>query len=168
MSFSRRDLRRGVDVFSADNVYLGTVVWVRWEGVASASPPGPSPVRGGRDQDNLVSPPLSTRERPGGGASPAPFSGERLGPMPTAALGNGAPVLQTVSNRYASESDRATKNDSGRPTELVIVRSLVSLNWDTLRPVIRRVPVELIQLVSLERIILSVTATRFMARPRTT
>jgi hypothetical protein len=41
----------------------------------------------------------------------------------------------------------------------VIFRCLVSLNWATARPVLRRVPADLIQLVSLERIILSVRST---------
>ena len=32
MSFDERDIRAGLDVFSADDMYLGTVVRVRWEG----------------------------------------------------------------------------------------------------------------------------------------
>ena len=41
-------------------------------------------------------------------------------------------------------------------SELLVLRLFVALNWSTLRPRLRRIPVALIQAVTLERIILSV------------
>jgi hypothetical protein len=45
-----------------------------------------------------------------------------------------------------------------RPTELIVLRGLVALNRATLKPRLRRIPVSQVQLVSLERIVLSVPA----------
>ena len=142
MSFSPRDLRAGLDVFGFDGVYVGTVVRVRWEGDGWL---------GGR------------RSEPAPATAPkrhvtAGFSGERLGPMPTTEIGNSGPTVQSVSARYASETNAPPWATTRRPAELLVFRSLVSLKWATARPVLRRIPAELIRLVSLERIVLSVAA----------
>jgi hypothetical protein len=135
VSFDGRDLRIGMDVFSADGVYLGSVVRIRW--------------------DRSVSTAVAAEADPTAGL---PFSGERLGPMPTTALGNSGPASQSTATAYGSRRSRIATPDRGRPTELLIFRWLVSLTWSTARPRLRRIPVELIQLVALERIVLSVNA----------
>ena len=101
MSFDGHGLRVGLDVFSADNVYLGTVVRIRWAA------------------------------RPAGRSSGIPYGVQRSGRAPV---------------------------DRRQPTELLIFRCLVSLNWATARPRLRRIPVGLIQLAALERVVLSVSA----------
>ena len=133
MSFDLRDLRRGKDVFDADGAYLGTVVWVVSRPESSASASAAQATRGG-----------------------SPFSGEALGPMPTAALGNGGPRSQSAATAYATSSSRAAALDRRRATELVVLRLLTSLDWSTLRPRIRRIPVSLVQAASHERIVLTV------------
>jgi hypothetical protein len=142
VSFSPRDLHPGLDVFSADNVYLGTVVKVRWEGGGWLRGPSAQPA------------PATAPSRP----LIAGFSGERLGPMPTSGIGNGGPSAQSVSARYASETHEPPWSAPPRPAELLIFRCLVSLTWKTARPVLRRIPAELVQLISLERVVLSATA----------
>jgi hypothetical protein len=137
VSFDNRDLRRGMDVFDADGVYLGTVAWVRRSG---------KPAAAGHVARNTG--------EPVGGA----FSGESLGPMPTAGLGNAGPGCQTASSAYASTARPERADHRPRPTELIVVSLPVLLSHATLRPRIRRVPVSLVQAVSLERIILSVPA----------
>src|SRR4051812_11617119 len=139
MSFDERDVRVGVDVFGADGIYLGTVVRVRWE----TPPPDPLPIAMER----------GSTERGGKAA----FSGEGLGPVPTAVLGNDGPANQTKSTRYASLADTPPWAARRQPAELLIFRWLVSSNWATARPRLRRIPARLIQVVSLERIVLSVT-----------
>jgi hypothetical protein len=139
MSFDAPDLRRGMDVFDAAGTYLGTVVWV----TSRALPrPPDSPAR----------------------ATPAhhadqPFSGEAIGPMPTASLGNSGPRSQSPTTAYATSSAAARigKHGARRPTELVVLRLLTSLNWSTLRPRVRRIPVSRVQAVSHERIVLAVS-----------
>jgi hypothetical protein len=173
MSFNARDLRRGMDVFSADGVYLGAIVWVTtspaFRGVhwtpdlrshgASVSPRPPNPL-----SHELWGPSASRHPQVGSGrgraqatdhGSGAAFSGESIGPMPTVALGNGGPRSQTASTGYASRLPPTLGDAVGVPATLVVVRMLTSLNWSTLRPIVRRIPVSLVQLVSLERIALS-------------
>ena len=141
MTFSTRDIRRGMDVYSADNVYQGTVVWIV-ERPARREPPEP---RAGHD---------SAARHAG------TFSGEALGPMPTAALGNSGPSAQTPATRYASVA-RGPRVGEGHtasdrePAELIVVRLLTALDWTTLRPKIQRIPVSRVQSVSLERIVLA-------------
>jgi len=153
VTFTERDLRRGLDVFSLDNVYLGTVIWIRWD--ENAFTPDPSPVREGGKHAVPVSPLPRTGEGLGVGVS---FSGERLGPMPTSSIGNSGPVRQASATKYATQTVGPGSARVRRPAELLIFRWLVSLNWATARPVLRRVPAGLIHLISLERIILSVNA----------
>jgi hypothetical protein len=123
-------------------VYLGTVVRVRWT--------GGSQLRGGRWE--------STASVTALGGQSSCFSGERLGPMPTGEIGNGGPVAQAASASYASETGEPPWEHARRPAELLVFRWLVSRNWATARPVLRNVPAGLIHLVSLERIVLAVSA----------
>ena len=133
MTFLGGELRRGMDVFDANGVYLGTVVHV---------------ARSRAERTKLRTADASSIPAQG-----LPFSGEALGPMPTAALGNSGPSRQSLLTHYASERP-ATASDR-EPTALYVVRLLVALDWTTLRPAVRRIPVRLIQNVSLERIVLS-------------
>jgi hypothetical protein len=142
VTFDERDARVGLDVFSADGTYLGTVMRVRWDGAGWLT---------GRGVKQASARPAAWTVAPS-------FSGERLGPMPTAALGNGGPAHQTEATRYASKPDAPPGAVRRQPAELLVFRWLVSLNWATARPVLRRIPAGLIQVVSLERIILSVNA----------
>ena len=137
MTFDARDLRRGMDTFSADGTYLGTVLWVVSEPVHNALVPA-DPGAG------LVSAP----------ASRSAFSGESLGPMPTARIGNSGPIRQSDAASYASRPRQSTAATTSRPAALIVVRLLTALNWSTLRPSVRRIPVSQVQSVSLERIVL--------------
>ena len=136
MSFDARDLRRGMDVFAVNGAYLGTVVWVVTRSQTHDSAPATHPTQGGPT-----------------------FSGEAIGPMPTASLGNGGPRSQSAATAYATSPACISVDRHGprQPTELVVLRLLTSLNWSTLRPRVRRIPVGLVQAVSHERIVLSVT-----------
>ena len=78
--------------------------------------------------------------------------------MPTAALGNSGPRRQTATTDYASVPDVPTYRPARAPADMVVLRMLTSLNWSTLRPRLRRIPVSLVQAVSLERIVLSATS----------
>ena len=84
MGFDVRDIRRGMDVYTRDNVYLGSVLEAR---------PGPA-----------------FSEQAGAGPRPEEASepnGELLGPMPTAPLGNPAPQQQGAARGYAASPDGA-------------------------------------------------------------
>lgn len=82
MSFDGRDIRRSMDVYTRDNVYLGTVLEV-------------IPDRSTMDEEQ-VSP--HARQS-------SAVSGELLGPMPTQPIGNPAPRTQSSSTLYATEPD---------------------------------------------------------------
>ena len=77
MGYSGAELRRGMDVYTADNVYLG---------VLRAVLPGPVAL-------------LPVESDPP--AEPRSFDGEPLGPMPTQGIGNRGPRTQAPGNRYA-------------------------------------------------------------------
>jgi hypothetical protein len=82
MSFDSRDIRLGMDVYTLDGVYLGTVRRV-WPG-----PPSLDPV-------------------PTASAEASVPHGELLGPMPTAPLGNTAPCVQGAAAGFGSAADDA-------------------------------------------------------------
>jgi hypothetical protein len=79
MPFSRGELRRGLDVYTLDGVYLGTVRAVL------PGPPALEPTEGSE-----VPPAASSAD------------GEALGPMPTQAVGNRGPHAQSPAMRYAA------------------------------------------------------------------
>jgi len=137
MSFGAQDLRPGKDVFSVEGTYLGTVIWV------ATKPFNSLPHSHGGEGES------------GEGSSPPAFSGEAIGPMPTAHLGNTGPSRQSPATDYAAAPDGTPLPRTRSPTELVVLRLLTSLNWSTLRPRLLRVPVSLVQAVSHERIVLA-------------
>lgn len=137
MSFDGRELRRGKDVFDADGVYLGTVVWV----VTDTRAQPDRTASGQTPRDDVDREPV--------------FSGESIGPMPTAALGNTGPDSQARATTYATTA--GLKTNEPPPTALLLLRLLTSMTWSTLRPRLRRIPVSLVQTASHERIVLSVT-----------
>ncbi len=81
MSFDRRDIRTKMDVYTLDNVYLGTVIGIRL---------GPAQAR-----DRTVFPAYQTSS----------VHGELLGPMPTQPIGNLAPLKQAASTSYGTGPD---------------------------------------------------------------
>lgn len=87
--FDVRDLRRAMDVYTRDGVYLGAVLAVE--------PGPPLPPEG-------VAP--EARQTSAG-------DGERLGPASTAAVGNGGPVRQSAGALYATLSDGAAPLGAG-------------------------------------------------------
>ena len=134
MSFDDRDVRRGMDVFTLDNVLVGTVVWI------------------GRGSSRRSTEARASREL---GGQVSAVNGETLGPMPTANVGNGGPLAQGARARFASRADRA-----GRPldgAELLVLRTPLGLDLRHPWPRLRRVPLTAVQMVSLERIVLRVT-----------
>lgn len=83
MGFDRRDIRRAMDVYTRDNVYLGVVRRIH------RGPPSPEErVDEGARQSSAV-------------------DGESLGPMPTRAVGNPGPRSQAAGARYAVGHDGA-------------------------------------------------------------
>jgi hypothetical protein len=75
--FTRGELRPGMDVYTRDHVYLGTVLAVL---------PGPEPLP-------APAPPAAPTDS---------FHGEALGPAPTEALGNSGPRAQCAATNYAT------------------------------------------------------------------
>jgi hypothetical protein len=137
MTLGARDLRRGMDVFSSDGVLLGSIVHITGRPRPPLSETAPAPVE-------------TTTTGPA-------FSGESLGPMPTVSLGNRGPAHQQQAGDYATGSRGGGEADA-EPAELWVFRTLVALNWATLRPRLRRYPVSLVLHVSHERIVLAATA----------
>ncbi|HEY0735607.1 MAG TPA: hypothetical protein VGD69_11925 [Herpetosiphonaceae bacterium] len=81
MSFDDRDIRVWMDVYSFDQVYLGTVLKIR-RGATTA-------------QERILPDALQTSS----------VSGELLGPMPTQPLGNSAVRNQSAGAGYATTAD---------------------------------------------------------------
>jgi hypothetical protein len=146
VSFLERDIRRGMDVFSLDGVYVGTVVHVSYERD-----------RGGHHAPHGGKAEATVRSGERRVSAEGQFSGESIGPMPTAVLGNDGPREQSPGTAYAS-APRSSGRERRRPVALVMVRLLTALNRATLRPRVRRISVDRVQGISLERIILSLTA----------
>ena len=121
MGFDRRDIRPAMDVYTLDNVYLGTVLAVA---------PGPEPPAG------------EAASAPGREASA--ISGESLGPMPTQPVGNAGPETQSARARYATQPDGAERLGRGALT--------VGKWWGLAAR--RTIPLDAVQTVSLERVVL--------------
>lgn len=136
MTFDDRDVRRGMDVFTLDGVYLGWVLLIR-------------ALRQARVSDARLDP-----AEPSGAQG-----GEALGPMPTARLGNRGPATQAAHRGYAARPDR--RSASLGPGELLVVRTPIGLDFRHLLPRLRRIPLDQIQTVSLERITLRATKDQF-------
>ncbi len=84
MSFDRRDIRPAMDVYTCDNMYLGTVL----KTIQGPTMPPGDPV-------------------PDHGHEVSAVSGELLGPMPTQTIGNTGPSAQSASAHYGTEPDVA-------------------------------------------------------------
>jgi hypothetical protein len=145
VSFLERDVRRGMDAFSLDGVYVGTVIHVTYE-----------EDRGGHRSPHDGKAEATVRSGERRVSSEGQFSGESIGPMPTAALGNDGPRAQSPGTAYASAPPSTGRKR--RPAALYTVRLLTALNWATLSPRVRRISVDHVQAVSLEGSILSLTA----------
>ncbi len=119
-----------MDVYTLDNAYLGTV-----QGVipGPSTPPAVEP-HAGR--------PAAVED---GGWSE--LDGERLGPVPTQPLGNSGPLRQSARARYATAPD-------GAPP---IGRGLLQVGGRWGLAGRRTIPLELVQTVSLERVVLRLT-----------
>lgn len=139
MSFDDRDVRRGMDVFTLDNELVGTIVWIR-RGQSRQARSGQ-----GADAAGQVSAP----------------SGESLGPVPTANWGNRGPLTQGAPARFASRADRAAHRLNGG--ELIVLRTPIGPDYRHPLPRLRRIPLTAVQTVSLERIVLRVTAAELEA-----
>ncbi|MCX7623482.1 MAG: hypothetical protein RMK01_12600 [Thermomicrobium sp.] len=83
MTFDTRDIRVGMDAYTADGVYLGTVRKV----VLGPAPPPREPSVAVRHASEVT--------------------GELLGPQPTAPLGNPGPETQGARNAFATRRDDA-------------------------------------------------------------
>ena len=121
MSFDRRDIRPGMDVYTLDNAYLGTVLKV------SDGPPAEP------------EPPIAADAR-----QSSTTNGELLGPMPTQPIGNPAPITQGAAAGYATAPDDARPLGHGA--------LLVGRWWGLVGR--RRIPIDAVQTVSLERVVL--------------
>jgi hypothetical protein len=90
MSFDSRDIRRSMDVYTADNTWLGEVLSVE---------PGPEPPGGEQVGE-------SARQH-------SAINGELLGPAPTAPIGNRGPHAQSAAEAYAVSRDAARRLGQG-------------------------------------------------------
>ena len=90
MSWDDRDVRRSMDVFTRDDVYLGTVLEVVT---------GRAETEAGVPEEALQA---------------SAVNGELLGPAPTAPIGNAGPANQSAGARYGVRSDRAWPLGRGR------------------------------------------------------
>lgn len=121
MSFDQRDIRPGMDVYTLDNTYLGTVLAV----IARPATATPEQVAATARQSSAV-------------------NGELLGPMPTQPIGNPGPRHQSAAMAYATPAPDAQPLGQG---------AIVVGRWWGLRD--RRViPLEQVQTVALERVVL--------------
>ncbi len=130
MSFDTRDIRRSMDVYTHDNVYLGTVLEII---------PCPNPRVGG---DQVETPP--GEEAPVPPQQRSEIDGEMFGPMPTQTIGNKGPSRQSARAGYAVHPDDAKLIGSGS------IR--VGKWWGLLSS--RTIPIEDVQTVSIERVVL--------------
>jgi hypothetical protein len=121
MGFSHRDIRPAMDVYTLDNVYLGSVFDVI---------PGPP----SRAEEIVFEEARQTSE----------VNGEMLGPMPTQSIGNPGPQTQSAAKLYATEPT------SGQSLGQGAIK--VGKWWGLVNR--RTIPLEAIQTVSLERVIL--------------
>jgi hypothetical protein len=124
LSFDYRDIRPAMDIYTLDNVYLGTVLQIT-----------PGPVRAAERVDDAA-------------RQSSKVSGELLGPMPTQPLGNPGPIAQSARADYATTPDDARPIGEGALT--------VGKWWGLVDR--RRIPLDAVQTVSLERVVLRLRA----------
>jgi hypothetical protein len=90
MSFDTRDIRRYMDVYTADNTWLGEVLRIE---------PGPQPPGGEQAGESV--------------RQASRINGELLGPAPTAPIGNRGPHAQSATEQYAVSHDGAQRLGQG-------------------------------------------------------
>lgn len=130
-TFDLRDIRRTMDVYTADNVYLGSVL-----GIEPA--PDKRPARHDPRDEQPPEPHAHT----------STFNGERLGPAPTADIGNAGPSTQSARRGYGAASDGATPIGRG------VLR--VGKWWGIASR--HTIALDAVQAVSLERVVLHLRA----------
>jgi hypothetical protein len=130
-NFDARDIRRTMDVYSIDNVYLGSVLRVL-----------PRPLAASPADDAKAEQPPEPHD------PDHPFNGERLGPASTAALGNAGPATQMSSRAYGSAPDSAPALGQG----VLHVGKWWGLGGTY------TIPLDAVQAVSMERVVLRVRA----------
>ena len=135
MSFDSRDIRPSMDVYTLDNAYLGTVL---------AVVPGPEPPVGETEE-----------QVPAPDHQASAISGELLGPMPTQTIGNPGPRTQSAGAFYATRADGARRLGRG------VLK--VGKWWGLAGR--RTIPLDAVQTVSLERVVLKVTQDELLRRP---
>jgi hypothetical protein len=128
MSFDNRDIRPMMDVYTLDNVYLGSVLQV---------------TPGAKTESAITIAECQSSH----------VSGESLGPAPTQSAGNEGPTMQSAASGYGAQADGAAPIGAG---ELAIGK------WWGLRDR-RAIPLDLVQTISLERVVLRVTADQLQA-----
>jgi len=141
VTFDTLDIRRGMDVFTLDGVYIGWVLLIR------------------APRERRLSAAVAT---PNAGRGSA-VGGESIGPMPTAEIGNRGPRTQSARAGYATTPD-ARSLPLGRG-EIVVLRTPIGLDVQHPLPRLRRIPLDAVQTVSLERITLRNLAADLDRRP---
>ena len=136
MGFDARDIHPPLDVFSRDGVYIGSVL--------SVVP--------GRSRAHEASRP--SEQEINAGSTSSKISGELLGPMPTGQLGNPGPTTQSANAGYAADVDGALPLGDGA---IVVGRW-----WGLLGR--RTIPLSQVFAISLERVILTLTAEELGAK----
>jgi len=140
VTFDTLDIRRGMDVFTLDGVYIGWVLLIR----AARKHHRPAEVASSHSERGSA------------------VGGESIGPMPTAEIGNRGPRTQSARAGYATTPD-ARSLPLGRG-EIIVLRTPIGLDVQHPLPRLRRIPLNAIQTVSLERITLRTTSTQLDAR----
>ncbi len=90
MSFDRRDIRPAMDVYTLDNVYLGSILAI--------IPGSRTPVK-----EHILPEARQSSE----------VNGEMFGPMPTQTIGNPGPRTQSAASLYATQPDSTQPLDGG-------------------------------------------------------
>lgn len=127
MSFDSRDIRPMMDVYTKDNLYLGSVL---------AMTPGTLPTNGKHGVERAH----AAHKHVEG----SDFSGEMLGPVPTQTIGNTGPIVQSARANYASQPDDAILLGHG---SITVGKWYGLLGRHT-------IPLDAVQTVSLERVVL--------------
>lgn len=126
--FRPSEIRRLMDVYSFDSIYLGSVLWIRADGAPAGSPEFPKSLR-----------------------QASRIGGEELGPAPTQPVGNPGPVTQSARRRFGiGEPDQPAVGNGS-----MIVGHAFGLMG------VKRIPLDDIQTVALERIVLRNTAEHY-------
>jgi hypothetical protein len=150
MTLTRRDVRPGMDVYALDGAYVGTVLLVRGRSEADDGASGRAAGSGAASARAAAIGEADAGSRPTGSR----VNGEALGPMPTAALGNAGPGAQAARSGYATEAGGPGAAPLGR---VLVLRMPLGTQLHAPRFGLRWISPDLIQTVTLERVLLRVT-----------